>query len=147
MRVKRHIWLVLPLAGLPLAAVATSHDPVATLALGASLYQQHCASCHGVTLEGQSGWRSPDADGRYPAPPHDAQGHTWHHSDTALMEYVALGGQAVLDRMGVAFNSGMPAFGSTLSDDERGAILAFIKSTWPERQRGYQADRTAADAD
>ena len=33
-----------------------------------------------------------------------------------------------------------------LSDEEIRAILAFIKSTWPERQRGYQAAISAQDA-
>jgi mono/diheme cytochrome c family protein len=33
----------------------------------------------------------------------------------------------------------MPAFAGVPSDDEIRAILAFIKSTWPERERDYQA--------
>jgi mono/diheme cytochrome c family protein len=36
----------------------------------------------------------------------------------------------------------MPAFGDVLSDDEIRAILAFIKTTWPERERGFQAEVT-----
>ena len=36
----------------------------------------------------------------------------------------------------------MPAFGGTLTDEDIGAILAFIKITWPERERGFQAEVT-----
>ncbi len=115
-------------------------------AQGRALYAEHCAACHGAALEGAPEWRTPDADGRYPAPPHDATGHTWHHGDGLLFDYVKRGGQAVLDDMGVAFASGMPGFGTVLSDDEIAAILAFIRSTWPPEIQAIQAERTAAEA-
>ena len=41
----------------------------------------------------------------------------------------------------------MPAYEGLLSDDEIAAILAFIKSTWPERERELQAEVTANDED
>ena len=47
-------------------------------------YQDHCASCHGVNLEGQAIWRIPDRNGTLPEPPHDESGHTWHHETDAL---------------------------------------------------------------
>ncbi|MDO8276710.1 MAG: hypothetical protein Q7T63_01135 [Burkholderiaceae bacterium] len=31
-------------------------------------------------------WRSPGADGRTPAPPHDETGHTWHHDAAPLID-------------------------------------------------------------
>lgn len=34
-----------------------------------------------------------------------------------------------------------------VSDDEIAAVLAYIKSTWPERERGFQAEVTANDGD
>lgn len=117
-----------------------SADP----ARGAQLYASHCAACHGAQLEGQPDWRSPGPDGRLPAPPHDATGHTWHHSDALLFEYTALGGQEVMSRKGIAFDSGMPGFADVLSQDQIWDILAFIKSTWPEREREVQAAQTAA---
>ena len=43
---------------------------------GEENYQAHCASCHGVDLEGQPNWRTMKADGSLPAPPHDETGHT-----------------------------------------------------------------------
>jgi len=130
----RHLIVTLCLWGLPTDASGEN---------GAELYARHCAACHGTNLEGQPEWRSPKADGSYPAPPHDAEGHTWHHDDAMLTDYVARGGQAVLDEMGVSFRSAMPAFGETLTADEITAILDFIKSTWPERIRQAREQRLA----
>ena len=106
-----------------------------------------CTACHGGNLEGQPGWRSPGSDGRMPAPPHDATGHTWHHSDTALIDYITLGGEQALAQMGVSFNSAMPGFGDVLSADEIADILDYIKSRWPEREHRYQAERSASDGE
>jgi mono/diheme cytochrome c family protein len=113
---------------------------------GRALYVEHCAACHGVDLEGQPDWRSPDANGLYPAPPHDETGHTWHHDDEMLIDYITRGGQAVLDDMGVTFTSGMPGFGSVLEESGIEAILDYIKSTWPAHIRDAQAERTSAAA-
>lgn len=115
--------------------------PAAWAETGAALYARHCAACHGADLEGQPEWRSPKSDGTYPAPPHDAEGHTWHHDDAMLHDYVTRGGQAVLDEMGVSFNSAMPAFGEVLGPSEITAILDFIKSTWPEHIRQARDQR------
>jgi mono/diheme cytochrome c family protein len=57
----------------------------AAVARGRVLYDATCAVCHGSNLEGEGDWQSPGPDGRYPAPPHDASGHTWHHSDNDLI--------------------------------------------------------------
>jgi mono/diheme cytochrome c family protein len=115
------------------------------LAKGEQLYQDNCAACHGVNLEGQPDWRSPGPDGIYPAPPHDQTGHTWHHADGMLMDYTKLGGKEALARQGVDFASGMPSFGDQLTDAQIQNILAYIKSTWPDRQRTVQAERSAAE--
>ncbi|WP_229738107.1 c-type cytochrome [Sinisalibacter lacisalsi] len=115
------------------------------VAQGETLYADSCASCHGANLEGQPEWRSPGPDGRLPAPPHDETGHTWHHPDRVLFQYTKLGGRAALALQGVDFDSGMPAFGETLTDQEIWNILGYIQSTWPERARRVQAERTAAD--
>ena len=121
--------------------VGWSHPGSARLRQGAALYARHCAACHGARLEGQPDWQIADADGRLPAPPHDASGHTWHHGDAMLADYVRRGGQAVLDDLGVPMTSGMPAFGETLTEGNIAAILAFIKSNWPARLRAVQARR------
>ena len=58
-----------------------------------------------------------------------------------LTDYIRRGGQDVLDDMGVAMTSGMPSFGEILDDGDVAAILAFIKSRWPDRIRAVQAKR------
>ncbi|PZX11773.1 mono/diheme cytochrome c family protein [Palleronia aestuarii] len=114
------------------------------IAAGKRLYAENCASCHGADLGGQPNWRTPGPDGRLPAPPHDETGHTWHHGDAMLFDYTKLGGRAALAESGVeGFESGMPAFGETLSDQDIWNILAYIKSTWPDRIRNVQAERSA----
>lgn len=105
------------------------------LALGEAVYAETCASCHGTELEGQPDWKRRLENGRMPAPPHDETGHTWHHADADLFRLTKEGVAAVI---GGSYESDMPAFGLVLSDEEILAALAFIKSTWPERQRDYQ---------
>ncbi len=98
---------------------------------GASLYREHCAACHGADLQGETpDWRSRDDEGFLPAPPHDRTGHTWHHPDGVLFE---------ITKYGIAVAAGlpeyqtrMPAFESVLQDSEIAAVLAFIKSRWPD---------------
>ncbi|WP_370224729.1 c-type cytochrome [Pararhodobacter marinus] len=107
------------------------------VAQGRVLYDTHCASCHGADLRGQPGWQRPGPDGRLPAPPHDASGHTWHHDDALLFRITRDGSAAVV---GGGYESDMPGFGGLLSDGEIRAVLAFIRSTWPERERAYQRE-------
>ncbi|WP_299784425.1 cytochrome c [uncultured Roseobacter sp.] len=112
------------------------------LVVGKALYAETCAACHGANLEGQENWRSPGADGRLPAPPHDETGHTWHHADQVLFDYTKLGGREVMAAQGMEFDSGMPGFGDQLSYQEIWNILGYIKSTWPEEIQDMQAART-----
>ena len=101
---------------------------------GAILYAQHCASCHGDNLQGQPNWQQANADGSYPAPPHDASGHTWHHNDAYLIAITTYGGAAVT---GVKTNA-MPGFQNQLSDSEIVLILDYIKGTWPDDIKAKQ---------
>jgi mono/diheme cytochrome c family protein len=99
------------------------------VALGAKVYAQHCAACHGAKLEGQPNWRSPLPTGRMPAPPHDESGHTWHHTDEMLFG-ITKEGLVPGKYAPPGHQSDMPAFGKVLSDDEIWAVLAYIKSHW-----------------
>lgn len=136
---RRTLYAALTLA-LTLALPASAADH------GATLYADHCAACHGAALEGQPDWQTPNPDGTFPAPPHDATGHTWHHGDGLLTDYVRLGGQKALEMRGVTgFASGMPAFGEVLTDQDIAAVLDYIKSSWPPRVQEAQRARTAAE--
>lgn len=128
------IW-VWPFGG----ASADGEASAETLALGEAIYAESCASCHGANLEGEPDWRARLPSGLLPAPPHDASGHTWHHPDDMLFRITKEGPAAVI---GDGYESAMPGFGEVLSDEEIRAVLAFIKSTWPERERAYQAEMT-----
>ena len=105
------------------------------LVSGAQVYQASCASCHGANGEGEPDWKTPKRDGVYPAPPHDATGHTWHHGDGLLYQIVRDGG-ASLDLPG--FKSGMPAFRDTLRAAGMRAVLEYLKSHCPEEKRQAQ---------
>ncbi len=109
--------------------------------LGRRVYAAACASCHGVSLEGQPNWQRRLPNGRLPAPPHDASGHTWHHPDEMLFRITKYGPGAYPN----GHQTDMPAFEKRLTDDEIAASLAFIKSTWPADIRARQA-RIDADA-
>ena len=109
------------------------------VARGAIVYQQNCASCHGVRLEGQPNWRQPKADGTLPAPPHDVTGHTWHHSDEVLFQVTKWGSASVA---GAGFKSGMPTYADVLDDGDIWAALAYIKSHWPPDIQAAQSARS-----
>lgn len=103
-------------------------DDVDRIAAGKVLYADACASCHGIDLAGQPDWEKKDADGYYPAPPLDQNGHAWHHADVLLFDIVKHGPAEVV---GGGYQSRMPGLGGSLDDDQLLSILAYIKSTWP----------------
>jgi mono/diheme cytochrome c family protein len=107
------------------------------LSRGKALYDLHCSACHGAKLEGQPNWREPLANGKLPAPPHDASGHTWHHSDRLLFNITKNG---IEPYAAPGYKSDMPAFRGRLSDEDISAVIAYIKSTWPEENRKLQAE-------
>ncbi len=117
-------------------------DPTdaAQVALGSSVYRDHCASCHGANLEGQPDWRIRKPDGRLPAPPHDDSGHTWHHPDEHLFRITKHGLNPPLAPEG--YESDMPAFDETLTNAEIWAVLAYIKSRWPAKTLARQPKGT-----
>lgn len=106
-------------------------DDEATVALGRTVYEANCASCHGGDLEGEPNWRSPKDDGRMPAPPHDETGHTWHHPDVVLFELTKYGPGFAVE----GYRSAMPAYDEILEDREILAALSYIKSRWPDEIR------------
>jgi mono/diheme cytochrome c family protein len=128
---------VLVIAGLLAGCGAEAPDP-AQLALGSKLYAEHCAACHGARLEGQPNWRKRLANGRFPAPPHDDSGHTWHHPDDVLFAITKHG--LVPPYAPPGYESDMPAFAGKLSDDEIRAVLAYIQSQWSDEVRKLRAE-------
>jgi mono/diheme cytochrome c family protein len=114
------------LAAAPGAVASTAnrgHD-AATLARGARLFQEHCATCHGANAQGAANWQQRGPDGKYPAPPLNGSAHDWHHSKAALVRTIQDG----TARLG----GSMPAWRGKLSDAEIEAIIAWFQSLWPE---------------
>jgi mono/diheme cytochrome c family protein len=56
-----------------------------------------------------------------------------------------LGGQAAMAAQGLEFDSAMPGFSDTLTDDQIWNVIAFIKSTWPDRVQEMQQSRTEGE--
>ncbi len=115
-------------------------DPrdTAKVALGAKVYARTCAFCHGARLEGQPDWRARLPNGRLPAPPHDASGHTWHHPDQLLFAITKNG--IVPPHAPAGYQSDMPAFAGSLSDEEIWAALAYIKKQWSREALSARAE-------
>ncbi|MEL6588257.1 MAG: cytochrome c [Pseudomonadota bacterium] len=118
----------------PAQTILMPSDPD-VVALGQTVYAGHCASCHGATLEGQPHWRMPGPDGRLPAPPHDASGHTWHHDGDTLFRLTKYGTAALVGDP--TYENNMPIYEGVLTDDEIIAVLSYIKSMWPQDIRDH----------
>lgn len=112
-------------------ATRADHTNARLVAHGKQVYADHCAVCHGASLEGQPDWMRHKPDGKLPAPPHDPSGHTWHHSDERLFLIIK-------DGLGEDYVTDMPVYRDVLTDHDIWAVLAFIKSTWPEEIRAKQ---------
>ena len=93
------------------------------LARGSKVYATSCQSCHGDR-------HGKGSIGR--AHPHNEKGHTWHHPDAQLKEWILHG------KPGPGF-SFMPAFTYLTKDDVK-AILVLIKTWWTAEQREMQED-------
>ncbi len=105
---------------------------------GELIYKRFCSLCHGRNLEGQPNWHIPKADGKMPAPPHDKTGHTWHHADIVLFNITKHG--LAPPHAPKGYQSDMPGWKDTLSDDDIWAVLAYIKSRWPEENLQFQIE-------
>ena len=113
-----------------LTACTKTPEKKAELVLGQSVYEANCATCHGFQGEGQPNWKEVDENGLRPAPPHDATGHTWHHSDSLLLEIIAKGSAAP--------GSTMLGYENVLSQEEMKASLEYIKTFWGKEELEFQ---------
>lgn len=109
--------------GLPVPEGVTREQDPAVLAQGERLYRQHCARCHGADASGDDNWRKRDAEGLFPPPPLNGNGHAWHHSREVLANVIRNGSP---DGKG-----NMPAWGERLSAQEIEAVISWFQSLWP----------------
>lgn len=106
---------------------------------GRAIYEQYCASCHGAKAEGAPNWQERDQHSELPAPPHDAEGHTWRHSDAELYEMTRKGWR---DPFNKTKRLTMPAFGDALSPEQIDAVVTYLKTLWTPEQREFQLEET-----
>jgi mono/diheme cytochrome c family protein len=127
------------IASLVLTACSDRNAPPPfALMEGENIYKAECASCHGKQLEGQPDWRTRRADGKLPAPPHDASGHTWHHPMEQLAAITKFG--MVPPNAPADYVSDMPAFAGKLNDQQIANVLAYIENQWSPEIRTRRAE-------
>ncbi len=105
------------------AALARVTDP-ALIVAGASLYQRHCAECHGDNGEGNADWRQRGSDGYFLPPPLNGTGHAWHHSRDWLVQLISDGTEP---------GGKMPGWRDKLSQQEIKSIVAWLQAQWPDK--------------
>src|SRR5229473_1905413 len=120
-------------------AIVRAGDEAPSLDPGRAIYQQYCASCHGADAQGASHWQERDEHGELPAPPHNAEGHTWRHSDADLYQMVIKGWR---DPFNKTTRLTMPAFGSVLSPDQIRAVITYLKTLWTPEQTEFQSEES-----
>ena len=99
-------------------------SPESNIALGESVFNKNCVSCHGSKGVGLAkNWKVKDENGNYPAPPLNGTAHTWHHSPSNLLYTINKGGGVM--------GGQMPAFEGRLNEDEKQALIDYIYSLWP----------------
>jgi mono/diheme cytochrome c family protein len=102
--------------------------PITPDAAGEALYAASCQVCHASPATG--------GERQFDAPRHDADGHTWHHADRPLVDWVL---------NGVPGGSGvMPAFSDRFTEAEVASIIAYIKSTWSPELQAWQTENSQA---
>ncbi len=106
----------------PLTAAATldeTREGDDLTALGETLYQGRCSACHQANGKGLQGL----------APPLD--GSEWVTGDPKTATRIVLHGlTGPIEVAGQTWNGAMPAWGTSMSDEEIAAVLTFARSAW-----------------
>lgn len=120
---------------------AARHFDDAALAQGATLYQQHCAQCHGPEAQGHPDWNTPSHGSFAAAPPLDGTGNDGGRSKQQLVATIQQG----VSRNGVPV---MPAWQGRLEDEDVESVLQWLQSLWPAEvyARWHKANTANAGA-
>ena len=106
--------------GAPVSAAAGGvGDPETVLRLGARLYEQNCASCHGASGKGAP-----------PAYPALAGNHALARGDATNPIRIVLNGGYPPGTAGNPRPYGMPPFGAALSDSDIAAVVSYVRAGW-----------------
>ncbi len=104
---------------------------------GVSLYQEHCAQCHGPEAQGHPDWQNPRV---VAAPPLNGSGNVWKRRKQDMIAIIKNGAA----RHGEPV---MPAWKGRLSDQDIEDVIAWFQALWPAEvyQRWRETEvRTAA---
>jgi mono/diheme cytochrome c family protein len=123
------------------ARAPAAAPPEALMKLGANLYGQHCADCHGKDGRGASG-----EDGA-PAYPPLAGNRTLAMAEPVNAIRIVLNGGFAPATKGNPRPYGMPPYSPVLSDAEVAAVLSYARASWgnaapmvtPAEVNGYRA--------
>jgi mono/diheme cytochrome c family protein len=115
--------------------------PEAVMKMGAKLYGQHCADCHGKDGRGAA-----DADGA-PAYPALAGNRTLLMAEPVNAIRIVLSGGFAPSTKGNPRPYGMPPYSQVLSDTEAAAVVSYVRASWgnaarmvtPAEVNGYRA--------
>ena len=88
---------------------------------GFVVYIANCQKCHGNNGIGAKDWRTPGVDGKYPPPPLNGTGHTWHHPRAVLKQLISEGTEP---------EGNMPGWSGKLTDQEIDNIITWFQSIW-----------------
>jgi len=104
------------------------------LTAGKVVYDKHCKRCHGVDGVGSENWQVQGPDGKYPAPPLNGNGHTWHHPKAVLISVIKDGSPGGMGNM--------PKMRDKVNDAEIEALIIWMQSLWSEQayQTWYRHD-------
>lgn len=93
--------------------------------VGAQVFAENCAVCHGDNAEGRvSDWRQRLDDGSLPPPPLNGSAHAWHHPNSVLLQ--------VINNGGTLFGGTMPAFVDVLGKPDKLAVIAYFQNFWSD---------------
>ncbi len=92
---------------------------------GVVIFEKYCVACHGK--KGIGGVSPPPmlrGPGFITPPTLSGSGHTWHHTDKALLKTILEGSPRP---------NTMPAWKGTITTKQARDVLDYVKSLWPER--------------
>ncbi|HEX4234103.1 MAG TPA: c-type cytochrome [Caldimonas sp.] len=104
------------------AAATPERDPAVASARGATLYNDHCATCHGEQGEGVAG-----------AYPTLVNNRAVALSPPANLVHIVLRGGFLPTTPGNPRPFGMPPFATVLSDQDVADVLSYLRASWGHR--------------
>lgn len=94
---------------------------------GASVYQEHCAECHGPQAQGHPSWSDQDIGTFVVAPPLDGTNEIWKKTKQQLVEVINNG--VIKDAKPV-----MPGWKDRLSDQQVEDAIMWFQALWPSER-------------